>query len=771
MERGDGIAEEERPKVVKVESTDGYDHWDQDLDDGRAEGNKGLRKIKKFDSFDIKTAQFKSDQGRSSNQNLPWVMILKLAIQSIGVVYGDLGTSPLYVMPGIFPDGIKHEDDILAALSLIFYSIILIGLIKYVFIVLSANDNGDGGTFALYSLMCRYAKASLTPNQQAEDKEVLNYRLETPSRRLRRASAIKSLLENSKAAKYLLLFVTMLGTAMVIGDGVLTPCISVLSAVRGIKEAASSFGDDQIMWISVVILILLFQVQRFGTHKVGYSFAPILSIWFLSIALIGIYNFAKHDSGVIKAVNPLYIVHYFRRNKKEAWISLGGVILCLTGSEALFADLGHFNILSIQLSSCLLVFPSNILAYFGQAAYLRKHTQDVASTFYSSIPAPVYWPMFVIAVMAAIIASQALISATFAIVKQSVALGCFPRVKVVYTSQNHEGQIYIPEVNNLLMLACVGVTLGFKTTLKLGNAYGIAVAFVFTITSTFLVIVMVMIWKTNILLIILYVLTIGLAEYVFLSSVLYKFVDGGYVPLVFAAVMVTIIFVWNYGYRKKYEYELENKVSREALVTITSNTNIHRVSGVALFYTELVHGISPIFTQYVANVPALHSVIIFVSIKSLPISKVPLEERFIFQQVEPEELGIYRCAVRYGYRDAKMEQQFFEKALIDRLKDFIRNDAPPTANKRDEASDHGIEMVNEERVHREIVLLDEAIKIGGIIYLMGESEVIASIGSGLAKRFVINYLYNWLKRSVRQQEEVFNIPHKRLLKVGSTYEV
>ncbi|KAF8017246.1 hypothetical protein BT93_H2438 [Corymbia citriodora subsp. variegata] len=752
----DGITEGDRPKVVEVDSADGY------------EGDKGLRKINKFDSFDIETARLKSDHGYSSNQNLAWMMTLKLAIQSIGVVYGDIGTSPLYVMSGVFPDGIKHEEDVLGALSLIFYSIVLIGLIKYVFVVLSANDNGDGGTFALYSLMCRYAKTSLIPSQQAEDKEVSSYRLEVPSRRLQLASAMKSFLENSKAAKYLLLFVTMLGTAMVIGDGILTPCISVLSAVGGIRKAAHSLGDDQIMWISVVILILLFQVQRFGTRKVGYSFAPILSVWFFSIALIGIYNFVKHDSGVIKAINPLYIVRHFMRNKMEAWISLGGIFLCLTGSEALFADVGHFNILSIRLSSCLLVFPSIILAYFGQAAYLRKHTGDAATAFYSSIPKPVYWPMFVLAVMAAIIASQAMISATFTIVKQSVALGCFPRVKVVHTSKDHEGQIYIPEINTLLMLACVGVTLGFKTTLQLGNAYGIAVVFVFNITSIFLVIVMVMIWKTNILLVILYSLTIGLTEFLFLSSVLYKFIDGGYVPLVFAVVMVTIMLVWNYGYRKKYEYELENKVSREALVTIMSDTNIHRVPAVTLFYTDLVHGISPVFTQYVANVPALNSVLVFVSIKSLTISRVPLEERFVFRQVES---GIYRCVVRYGYRDAKMEQQSFEKVLIDRLKDFIRGGALPIADQQGEASDHGIAMVHEERVQREIGLVDEAIKIGGIMYLMGQSEVIASSGSGCSKRFVINYLYNWLKRNVRQQEEVFGIPHKRLLKVGITYEI
>ncbi|XP_021679489.1 potassium transporter 5-like isoform X2 [Hevea brasiliensis] len=677
--------------------------------------------------------------------------ILKLAFQCIGVAYGDLGTSPLYVLPGIFPDGIKNEEDIFGVLSLIIYSIIIIAFIKYVFIALAANDNGDGGTFALYSLICRHAKVNLIPNQQAEDREVSKYKLDLPKHSTKLASALKYSLESSLIIKYSLFFTTLIGVSMVLGDGILTPCISVLSAVGGIREAAPSLSQDAIMWISVVILILLFQVQRFGTDKVGYTFAPILVLWFAFIAFIGLFNFIKYDPGVIKAVNPWYIVKYFQRNKKKAWISIGGVILCLTGSEALFADLGHFNIRSIQLSSCAVLFPSVLLAYIGQCSYLRKNTEDVTDAFYKSIPKPMYWPQFVVAVLAAIIASQSLISASFSIVQQSVALGCFPRIKVVHTSAEHEGQVYVPEINTLLMLACVGVTLGFKNTLTIGNAYGIAVTFVFVITSSFLVLVMVMIWKTNIILIIIYVLTIGLIEVLFLSSTLYKFTDGGYLPLLFALIVVSIMFIWNYGYRKKYMYELENKIAMETLTDIVSDERIHRAEGLGLFYTHLVHGISPIFTHYVSHVQALHKVLVFVSIKSLPISRVPAEERFLFQRVKPGEL-VFQCIVRYGYKDSRKDQKTFEELLANQLKEFIEEDGR-----------------GEDR-QRELALVDTALR-DGFVYLMGECEVMAANGSTWVKKLTVDYLYNWLSRCVRQPDEVFLIPRKQLLKVGMTYDV
>ncbi|EPS64577.1 hypothetical protein M569_10204, partial [Genlisea aurea] len=310
-----------------------------------------------------------------------WSRTLHLAFQSVGVIYGDIGTSPLYVYSSTFTDGINDNRDILGVLSLIIYTIVLIPMIKYVFIVLWANDNGDGGTFALYSKICRYANVSTIPNFQPEDRKLSNYNLETPSSQLARSLRIKEFLEGSRVAKIMLFLCAILGTSMVMGDGILTPCISVLSAVGGIK----GLNENSTVYVSVAILILLFVGQRFGTDKVGYTFAPAISLWFASIAGIGLYNLFKYDVTVLKAFNPAYIVDYFRRNGKKGWVSLGGVVLCITGTEAMFADLGHFNVRAIQLSFSTMVFPSIILAYIGQGAYLTKFPENVGNTFYASI--------------------------------------------------------------------------------------------------------------------------------------------------------------------------------------------------------------------------------------------------------------------------------------------------------------------------------------------------------------------------------------------------
>ncbi|XP_071909209.1 potassium transporter 5 isoform X2 [Coffea arabica] len=630
----------------------------------------------------------------------------------------------------------------------------------------------------MYSLICRHAKIGLIPSQEPADQDVSTFQLE--NHRLLRASIFKSKLEKSKFAKFFLLIITMLGTSMVIGDGILTPSISVLSAVGGIKEATSAMTEERIVWISVGILVFLFMFQRMGTDKVGYAFAPIIFVWFIFIAGIGIYNFIKYDPLVIKALNPKYILDYFRRNHKNAWISLGGVVLCTTGTEALFADVGHFSVRSIRISTCAVTYPALILAYTGQAAYLRKNNSDVSDAFFKSIPGPMYWPMFVVAIFAAIIASQAMISGTFSIIQQSLSLGCFPRVKIVHTSSKYEGQVYIPEINYLLMVACVAVTLAFKNTVKIGNAYGIAVVFVMTLTSAFLVLIMIMIWKTKILLVILYVLVIASVELVYLSSVLYKFDQGGYLPVAFAMFLMSIMFTWNYVYRKKYYFELDHKVSPEKLKEVIIDTNSYRLPGLAIFYSELVHGIPPIFKHYVENVPALPSVLVFVSIKSLPISKVPMEERFLFRRVRPNDLNVFRCVVRYGYTDVRNEQEPFEKLLVERLGEFIKEDykfsiVEESQGNHEEMDGDGSgngENVDhdQEAVKRDIEVLEEAWR-AGIVHFVGEQEVVAGKGASLGKRILIDYAFNFLKRNLRQSNEVFDIPQKRMLKVGMTYEL
>ena len=313
-----------------------------------------------------------------------------------------------------------------------------------------------------------------------------------------------------------------------------------------------------------------------------------------------------------------------------------------------------------------------------------------------------------------------------------------------------------------------------------------------TLTSSFMVLVMIMIWKTHILLVISYVVVIGSIELLYLSSVLYKFDQGGYLPLAFALVLMVIMYIWNNVYRRKYYYELDNKISPEMVKELATSTNINRIPGLAIFYSELVHGIPPIFKHYMANVPALHSALIFVSIKSLPISKVPVEERFIFRRVDPRDLYVFRCVVRYGYTDTRFEEEPFERLLVERLKEFIREGMMmiPTltssngdtvsvelqegliCSENGNADTTRIEEGRrcQEDVDKDIEKVDRAV-LAGIVHLIGETEVIAEKGSGFGKKVLINTFYNILKRNLRQTDKVFDIPHKRLLKVGMIYEL
>ncbi|XP_020551449.1 potassium transporter 5 [Sesamum indicum] len=777
-------------------------------------------RLRRVDSLNMEAGNLSFKPTHHTSRQASWGRTMSLAFQSIGVIYGDIGTSPLYVYASTFTDGIQNKNDILGVLSLIIYTLILVPMIKYVFLVLWANDNGDGGTFALYSLICRYANVSLIPNDQPEDRQLSNYRLDTPSNQLRRAQKIKEKLEKSITAKIILFLATILGTSMVIGDGVLTPCISVLSAVGGIKP----LGQDAVVYISIAILIILFCVQRFGTDKVGYSFAPAICLWFLFISGIGLYNLFKHDVTVLRAFNPKYIVDYFRRNGKKGWVSLGGIVLCITGTEAMFADLGHFNVPAVQISFSGIVFPSLLVAYIGQAAYLSKFPDHVADTFYDSIPGPLYWPTFVVANAAAIIASQAMISGAFAIISQSLSLGCFPRVKVVHTSAKYEGQVYIPEINYLLMVACVIVTFGFKTTEKIGHAYGIAVVAVMLITTCLVTLIMLVIWKTRIWWISLFFVVFMSVELIYFSSVLYKFTQGGYLPLAFSFALMIMMGIWHYAHQQRYIFELKNKVSTAYVSDLVKNRDVNRLPGIGLLYSELVQGIPPIFPHFISNIPSIHSVVVFVSIKSIPISKVALEERFLFRQVEPRDYRIFRCVVRYGYKDLIEEPKEFERQLVENLKEFIRHeqfilDDGPVEQMPDRTTNipHSGSLVDGKarRSSSSAVHIEESLEqpvpprvssssiqsfnasksanssnriaaassvhdVGeevqrareqGVFYLMGEAEVVARQESSLLKKFVINYAYPFLRRNFRQGETTLAIPHTRLLKVGMIYEI
>uniref|UniRef100_A0A0E0K0G1 Potassium transporter n=1 Tax=Oryza punctata TaxID=4537 RepID=A0A0E0K0G1_ORYPU len=701
-----------------------------------------------------------------------WARTLQLAFQSIGVVYGDVGTSPLYVYSSTFPNGIKHKDDLVGVLSLILYTLILIPMVKYVFIVLYANDNGDGGTFALYSLISRHAKIRMIPNDQTEDANVSNYSIEAPNSQLRRAEWVKQKLESSNAAKIALFTITILGTSMVMGDGTLTPAISVLSAVSGIREKAPNLTQSQVVWISVAILFVLFSVQRFGTDKVGYTFAPVISVWFLLIAGIGMYNLTVHEITILRAFNPKYIVDYFRRNGKEAWVSLGGVILCITGTEAMFADLGHFNIRAIQLSFTCILFPSVALCYMGQAAYLRKFPEDVGDTFYKSIPVPLFWPVFVVAIMAAIIASQAMLSGAFAILSKALSLGCFPRVEVVHTSNKYEGQVYIPEVNFLIGAASVAVTLAFQTTANIGNAYGICVVTVFSITTHLMTVVMLLIWKVRLPFIAAFYAIFGLAEFLYLSSILSKFAEGGYLPFCFSLVLMALMATWHYVHVKRYWYELDRIVPAADTTALLARRDVRRVPGVGLLYSELVQGIPPVFPRLVDKIPSVHAVFVFMSIKHLPIPRVASAERFIFRRVGTDAgHRMFRCVARYGYTDPLEGPKEFAAFLLDRLKMFVHEEAVFTCQCTTTGDFDDVVLRRAHAMAEEEKQFIDAEAEHGVVYLMGEANVTAAAGSSVMKRIVVNYVYTFLRKNLREGHKALSVPKDQLLKVGITYEI
>ncbi|KAJ8771054.1 hypothetical protein K2173_023379 [Erythroxylum novogranatense] len=622
------------------------------------------------------------DLGRGKCWETPkqgsWKTLLLLAYQSLGVVYGDLSISPLYVYKSTFAEDIQHSEtneEIFGVLSAVFWTLTLVPLFKYVFIVLRADDNGEGGTFALYSLICRHAKVSLLPNRQVADEALSTYKLErNPDKK--KSSRVKLCLERYKSLHTALLFLVLLGTCMVIGDGLLTPAISVFSAVSGLELSMSKERHQYaVIPITCFILVCLFALQHYGTHKVGFFFAPVILIWLICISALGLYNIIQWNPHVYQALSPYYMFKFLKKTRKRGWMSLGGILLCITGSEAMFADLGHFSYAAIQIAFTFLVYPALILAYMGQAAYLSQHHDDNNHIgFYISVPRSVRLPVLIIAILASVVGSQAIISGTFSIINQSQSLGCFPRVKVIHTSDKIHGQIYIPEINWMLMILCIAVTIGFRDTKHMGNASGLAVMAVMLVTTCLTSLVIILCWHKPPVVALCFLLFFGSIELLYFSSSLTKFTEGAWLPILLALFLVTVMFVWHYATVKKYEYDLHNKVSLEWLLALGSSLGIARVPGIGLVFTDLTSGIPANFSRFVTNLPAFHRVLVFVCVKSVPVPYVPPAERYLMGRVGPPAHRSYRCIVRYGYRDVHQDVDSFETELAARLADFIRYD-------------------------------------------------------------------------------------------------
>ncbi|KAL1189850.1 Potassium transporter 6 [Cardamine amara subsp. amara] len=768
-----------------------------------------------------------------------WRTVLTLAYQSLGVVYGDLSTSPLYVYKSTFAEDIHHSEtneEIFGVLSFIFWTITLVPLLKYVFIVLRADDNGEGGTFALYSLLCRHARVNSLPSCQLADEQLIEYKTDSiglsslPQSGF--AASLKSTLEKHRVLQKFLLVLALIGTCMVIGDGVLTPAISVFSAVSGVELSMAKEHHKYIeLPAACIILIGLFALQHYGTHKVGFLFAPVILLWLMCISAIGVYNIFHWNPHVYQALSPYYMFKFLKKTQSRGFKSLGGILLCITGSEAMFADLGHFSQLSIKIAFTSLVYPSLILAYMGQAAYLSQHhviESDYNIGFYVSVPEKLRWPVLVIAILAAVVGSQAIITGTFSIIKQCSALGCFPKVKIVHTSSKIHGQIYIPEINWILMILCLAVTIGFRDTKRLGNASGLAVITVMLVTTCLMSLVIVLCWHKSVFFAIAFVVFFGTIESLYFSASLIKFFEGAWVPIALSFCFLLAMCTWHYGTLKRYEFDVQNKVSVHWLLSLGQTLGIARVRGIGLIHTELVSGVPAIFSHFVTNLPAFHQVLVFLCVKSVPVPHVRPEERFLVGRIGPKQFRMYRCIVRYGYRDVHKDDIEFEGDLVCSIGEFIRSEAATAAttletNGEDDDDDRmavvgtcstymqGIEdhyesdlddpdkpgtseirspkpkkkkskikkkvrfvvpetPKIEKETREELMELSEA-REGGVAYIMGNVYMKASQGSGLIKRLAINVGYEFLRRNTRGPRTALTSPHASTLEVGMIYHV
>ncbi len=538
--------------------------------------------------------------------------LLTLSVAALGVVYGDIGTSPLYAIRECFhgPHAIAPTPaNVMGVLSLVFWALILVISGKYLAFVLRADNDGEGGILALTAL----------------------------------ATPIKIV---SKTERWGLVLLGIFGAALLYGDGMITPAISVLSAVEGLQTATPIFAP-YVMPITVVILIGLFFIQSHGTGRVGGIFGPVTFVWFLTLALLGAVEIARHPR-VLASVNPLHAIEFFATNGWTGYLILGTVVLAITGGESLYVDLGHFGRRPIRLVWFTLVMPALLLNYFGQGALLINDPAAAANPFYLLAPDWALYPMVMLATFATVIASQAVISGAFSVTMQAVQFGFLPRLMITHTSSREYGQIYIPSINWALMVACILLVLGFRSSSNLAAAYGVAVISTMTITSLMFAVVARQRWGWNRVLVGALVgvfLTIDLA---FLGANLVKIPHGGWFPLVAAAIVFLVMTTWRRGRRAVTRLLLANALPvDEFLRTVMADPPV-RVPGTAVFMNGNHTGTPPALLTNVRHNHVLHQRNILLTARTEQTPRVEPDERV---QIEPLGHGFYRVIIRYGFTE------------------------------------------------------------------------------------------------------------------------
>ncbi len=535
-----------------------------------------------------------------------------LSLTALGIVYGDIGTSPLYALRQCFDKeyGLSASQlNVYGVLSLILWSLILVVSVKYIVFIMRADNRGEGGILALLALL-------LQQERRTHDRR----------RRL------------------MLISIGLFGAALLYGDGVITPAISVLGAVEGLEVVTPQLGELTVV-LSLGILLGLFMVQRFGTARVGGAFGPIMAVWFASIAGLGIAEIAR-EPRILAAVNPAYGLTFFRAHGAIGFLALGAVVLSVTGAEALYADMGHFGKRPIRLAWFALVLPALLLNYFGQGAVVLRNPLAAANPFFMLAPRALLWPLVIIATLAAIVASQALISGAFSLTQQSVQLGYSPRVTIIHTSAREAGQIYVPEMNQMLMLGCLLLVLGFRSSTALGAAYGIAVTGTMAITTMLFYVVARSRWNWSPLHIVPITAAFLVVDLSFFLANLVKFPKGGWVPVLIALVVYTVMSTWKTGRQMLNTVLRQGSLPLDLFLDDVGRRKPPRVQGTAVFMTSTAEGVPVVLLHHLKHNKVLHEQVILMSIVTAEVPEIPRAERV---KVDKLEHGFWRLTARYGF--------------------------------------------------------------------------------------------------------------------------
>lgn len=535
-----------------------------------------------------------------------------LMVAAIGVVFGDIGTSPLYALKECFDPqhGIPFDQQaVFGIISLLFWALVIVVSLKYVLFVMRADNRGEGGVLALMALSLRSVRAG------------------------------------SRWASVLMML-GMFGACMFYGDAVITPAISVMSAVEGLEIAAPSLSRF-VLPITIVILIVLFSMQKSGTAKVGRLFGPVMVLWFVILGVLGVYNMVLAPE-IVKAINPYYGIHFIRTHALQAYIVLGSVFLVLTGAEALYADMGHFGIRPIRFAWSVLVFPALALNYFGQGALLLSNPKAIENPFFLLAPDWALLPLVIVATAATVIASQAVISGAFSLTSQAIQLGYVPRMKILHTSDREIGQIYMPVINWSLLLVIIWIVLAFKSSSNLAAAYGIAVTTTMVITTILACVVMVKVWNWNKFLVALIITGFLVVDFAFFGANLIKVEEGGWLPLALGAFLFFMLMTWHKGRQLLRERTAADGIPLGPFLQGLLAHPPHRVAGTAIYLTGGNTLVPVSLLHNLKHNRILHERTIFLTFRTLD---VPYAEDASRIEVKDHTGGLYSVVATFGFNE------------------------------------------------------------------------------------------------------------------------